>query len=89
MADAPATDVRERAVLVAAKVWRIARHTEVDGATYHRSCKALDEAVAVLVGALDDEPTPPPTDEELEQGRALVRHAKELSARLWAERDRG
>lgn len=76
---------RERRVIKAAKVWRTARHTEVCGGTYHQACRALDQSVAALIGELDGEPVPPPTEEDLRRSREIVKAAKARSERLWAE----
>lgn len=70
---------REQAVLDAARTWRIARHSELDGVTFHRACKALDEAVAALNGELNREPVPPPSPEALERGRQIVARARAYS----------
>lgn len=67
---------REQAVLDAARTWRIARHGELDGITFHRACKALDEAVAALNGELDRDPVPPPTPQDLERGQQIVEQAR-------------
>lgn len=71
---------RLKAVEAAAKVWRICRHEEISGDVFHRACVALSEAVAALNGDLDRPPVAPPSEEELEGGRELVRRAKAYSS---------
>lgn len=77
-----------RAVVEAAKVWRITRHDQVSGMVLHQACDALSDAVAVLNGErLDRPPVAPPTAEELEAGRDIVRRATAYSKAYRSDRD--
>lgn len=68
-------------VIEAAKVWRTCRRGPMSGGVFHRSCSALDDAVAAMIGELHRPPVPPPSAEELERGRALVVQATEFGER--------
>lgn len=59
-------------VVRAARVWRTCRHGRVGGEVYHRSCRALDEAVAAFNGELDRAPIDPPTPDEIAASQAMT-----------------
>lgn len=75
---------KERAVLTAAGIWHVARHSETSSMTFHHACKALSDAAADLFGELDRDPIAPPTEAELERGLEIVRRALAYSDGLRA-----
>ncbi len=76
---------RLRPVFDAAQVWHVVRRDKVSGDVFHQGCKALDEAVRASNGTLGREPVAPPSEEEIERGRELVRRATADSERRNAE----